>query len=162
MRVLEAAYRRAAQHVLQLRADALLTVAAQKARHVILAQNVFGPVAGQLLGEGTEVGDTMIGAKNGDQAGSGLDESAKGCFTAFLGQRQPPSLGEPSQAGAQGVGVDGLEDVVRRPLPQSGDGSLQIGVARHDEDGRLGCQLSQTRQQLLGVTVGQPAIEQDG
>ena len=56
--------------------------------------------------------------------GVGFDEGAEGGLTAFLGQDEPPPLGQTSQAGTQSVGVDGFQNVVRRSLTQGDDSTL--------------------------------------
>lgn len=143
-------------------ADKRLTVVAQEALDVINAQHFTGAIAGQLLGEGTEVSDGVIGAENDDQTGSGFDERAESSLATFLSQGQAVSFGDAGQAGAEGIGIDGLEDVVGGALTQGGDGALQIGVASDDEDRGIGSQLPQPRQQLFGVAIRQATVEQDG
>ena len=76
-------------------------------------------------------------------------------------QGQPAALGDPDQAGPQRLRVDRLEDVVGRPLAQGGDRPLEVGVAGHDDDGRVGASGLSRGSSSLGGRVGEPAVEDD-
>ena len=66
-----------------------------------------------------------------------------------------------SEDGAKGVGIDGLEEVVVRSLPQGRDRSVQVGVAGDDEDRSVGGERPNLGEVIVRVSVGQPAVDED-
>lgn len=106
--------------------------------HVVLAQHLARFEARQFFTKRAEIRDRVIGTENDDHARGSLDERAESDLAAFLVPRQPLSLGHADQAGTQRLGVDRLEDIVRRSLPQRLDRALQVRMAGHDQHRRLG------------------------
>ena len=64
-------------------------------------------------------------------------------------------------AGSQRIGVHRLKNVVSSAASQCSNGTLDVGVASHNDDGYLRCLLADARQDLLRCTIGQLAIQQD-
>ena len=124
--------------------------------------DLAGLVAGELFGKRAEVEDRLVPrAEHDDHALGGLDQVAEDRIAPVLGQCQPPLLDQPFRPDPEGVRVDWLENVVDGALAEGFDGSLEVGVGRDDHHGRVGCSLAQARQEVEGIAVGQPPVQDD-
>ncbi len=127
----------------------------------VLTSNLGEGIASEAFAERADVEQLALGAKDGDHALGGFEQMAEGGFAAFLGERELATFGQPDHAGAEGVELKRLEDVVGRALSERGDRALEVGVAGNDDDVGGWGGATELGQQGFGAGVGELTVEDD-